>query len=82
MGGITIHRKKPLFQEENQYMLRLLYMRLYHMRENLVGNKFLLTLRALHTNVTVHVPILGVIGHQPWLNQFVAHRTLQLLVQA
>jgi hypothetical protein len=57
-------------------------MRLYHVRENLMGNKFLLTLRALHTNVTVHMPILGVIGHQSWPNQFVANRTFQLRVKA
>ena len=60
--------KNLCFQEENQYLFRVLYMTFNKVRENLVGNKFFFTLRALYTNITVNMPIFGVIGHQPGLN--------------
>ena len=56
------------------------------MTEYFSGNKFTLTLRALNPKVTCHVKILGMVCHQPWLNEFLTNRTFHLaagvLIQA
>ena len=44
------------------------------------GNKFTLTFGALHTKVTGHVKVLGMVCHQPRLNKFIADWALHLAV--